>query len=435
MKITDLYALFEKYPKVSTDTRNIQDNSIFFALKGANFNGNKFAKQALENGARFAVIDEAQNLKDERFILVDDVLKTLQNLANHHRNQFDIPVLGITGTNGKTTTKELLNEVLSQKYNVLATAGNFNNHIGVPLTLLKLKPEHDLAIIEMGANHPGEIYELCQISEPNYGFVTNVGMAHLEGFGSFQNIIETKSGLYRFVEENKGVNFMLEENHELINVSSNKAFEFFSINNKTSKFYGTVIPSELLVHFNLKRCDNEDIDNFIIKTKLVGSYNQSNILASIAIGSYFNVSLEQIKKALESYTPSNNRSQITETNRNKLVLDAYNANPTSVLGALENFKSLQGINRVVILGDMFELGEFTQERHQEIVDYLVEAKFEKVFLLGKAYSNTESDLISIIKYQTLDDFIRTDELPNIKGATVLLKGSRGMGLEQLVKYL
>ncbi len=434
MEIENLYHLYKKHPHIVTDTRKIVPNSIFFALKGANFNGNLFAEKALEMGAEYAVVDEqTEPLKSSNKVIIsNNVLSTLQELANYHRKQLDIPIIGITGTNGKTTTKELLNTVLSSQYQTLATQGNFNNHIGVPLTLLSIQEHHELAIVEMGANHPGEIAELCRIAEPSMGIVTNVGLAHLEGFLSFENIVDTKSALYEWVEKSGGKNFLLSENKELKQHLSDYQFIEYSTSDTSKDFYGKSLDTDNQLIFNLLKV-NGVATNVQISTQLIGAYNASNILAAITIGSFFKVPLEDMVNAIENYHPSNNRSQIKKTERNTLILDAYNANPSSVKEALKNFNTNLSKEKTVVLGDMFELGAFEKEKHQEIVDLLIDLKFSNVFLIGKAFCNTQNHPFKTFETSSEKNLISL--LKEIKNQTVLLKGSRGMQLESLLEYL
>ena len=435
MTIKELYKLFIQFDTVVTDTRAIVPNSLFFALKGDSFNGNLFAKEALNKGAKYAIVDENIDSLDSRLILVNNVLETLQNLANYHRRQLNIPVIGITGTNGKTTTKELIFTTLLQKYNAIATEGNLNNHIGVPLTLLKIKKQHEIAIVEMGANHLGEIAELCKIAEPNYGIITNVGKAHLEGFLSFENIIDTKLDLYRFVESVKGINFILKENSEFNDFIEKPNFINYSYKDSTANNYGKGEINDSFLKFTLEKIDDVNINKISINTKIVGLYNQSNLLAAITIGNYFKVPLDKIKLALENYTPSNNRSQLIETTRNKLILDAYNANPTSVKNALENFKEIGHPKKKIILADMLELGNFSSEEHQKITEQVIDTNIEAI-LIGPEFSKTKLKNKKIIKkYALAQELIDSGSLNNIKDSLILIKGSRGMKLEKLTKYL
>ena len=435
MLIKDIYELYKSHSAIVTDTRKIVNNSIFFALKGGNFNGNLFAKEALKKGANYAIVDEDISEDSKRIIKVKNVLETLQELAKHHRETLNIPVIGITGTNGKTTNKELLNTVLASKYKVLATKGNLNNHIGVPLTILEIDQSYEIAIIEMGANHLGEISDLCDISQPTIGLVTNTGIAHLEGFGSYENIIKTKAALYEYVTKHNGINFSLKENTDILTYLSNKDnFKFFSCKDIKTNTFGYGKNNGTQLDFIIKRLENKKISDEIISTKLVGIYNETNILTAITIGDYFKIDLISIKKTLENYQPTNNRSQLQNTNRNTLILDAYNANPSSVPNAIRNISESQHSNKIIILGDMFELGEFSKEKHTEIVELLEKESFNRVILIGNAYYNCKQNK-RFENYRTLKDFIEFGELRNINKALILIKGSRGMQMEELVKYL
>lgn len=363
--------------KVTTDSRNCPAGSMFIALKGATFNGNAFAAQALKQGCRYAVIDEPE-YAGEGTILVEDCLKTLQQLANYHRRQLHLPVIGITGTNGKTTTKELISTVLSRKFNTLYTEGNLNNHIGVPLTLLRLNPQHEMAVVEMGASHPGDIKELVDIAEPDYGIITNVGRAHLQGFGSFEGVIRTKGELYDFLRAKGGATiFIQNENPYLNGIAGGLTCVRYG---QTPGLYvsGELISCSPFLSF---RWAAGGISHEVA-THLIGSYNLDNMLAAVAIGRYFGVPDEDISDALASYLPHNNRSQLKETADNKLIVDAYNANPTSMMAALKNFRLIEAPHKMVILGDMKELGTVSHEEHQKVVDYLNECGFERVVLVG-----------------------------------------------------
>ena len=356
MKIIELYTLFKLYPKIITDSRCVENNSIFFALKGENFDGNKFAIKALESGAKYAVIDNAKFKLNDNFILVDNVLKCLQQLASFHREQFVIPLIGITGTNGKTTTKELIHTVLKRKFKTHATKGNFNNHIGVPLTLLEMPLNTEIAIIEMGANHQGEIKELCEIAKPNYGLITNIGKAHLEGFGGFEGVVKAKNELYNFIR-NYGRAFLNSDNKLLSELAENL----------NSIKYGTKQDSDCFAEIlEINPYVKLRWNNIDIQSNLIGKYNFENILAAICIGNFFNVAHSNIKSAVENYIPQNNRSQIVQTKTNKILLDAYNANPTSMSLAIESFELLKSKTKVVILGDMLELGDESIFEHKEI---------------------------------------------------------------------
>jgi len=430
MKIEEIYQLYLKYPKVVTDSREKIKDSIFFALKGENFNGNKFAHLALENGCKYAIIDEEEYKTDERFILVDNVLSFLQKIANFHRKQLSIPVIGITGTNGKTTTKELLHAVLSQKYNTSATKGNLNNHIGVPLTLLSITSEVEIAIVEMGANHIGEIAELCAIAEPNLGLITNVGMAHLEGFGSFEGIKKTKKELYDFLSNNDGLAFINADNKSLVEmINTQKQISYFSEDKGSANVRFLQAAPFLVIELQAPQKGK-----LYVKTKLFGAYNYENVLAAISVGRYFNVDDLQIKKALESYEPSNNRSQIKRTDNNVLFLDMYNANPTSMKAAISSFSDLKSKTKVLILGDMRELGDNAEKEHENILSQIKESNLEKVLLVGACFNqlNVENKFLSFETVQELNIYIESNSLMN---KYILIKGSRGEKLELCIPNL
>ena len=415
MKITALYKLYSEHFLVDTDTRSIRKNTIFFALKGDNFNGNTFAEKALELGAIFAIVDEEKYKLNKNIILVDNVLETLQKLANYHRKQFSFPIIGLTGSNGKTTTKELINAVLSTKYNTSATKGNLNNHIGVPLTLLSMSPNQEIGIVEMGANHQKEIEFLCSICEPDFGYITNFGKAHLEGFGGIEGVIKGKSELYSFLEQNNKVAFVNPEDEIQIKNTKHIKTKYFNTNN---------------LHFiNVTPFVNLSYKKTIVKSNLIGAYNYTNIAAAITIGEYFKVSKEAIKRAIENYTPKNNRSQIIETKTNKIILDAYNANPSSIKVALENFASLPNNNKVIILGDMFELGENSLIEHQAIVDLSNALKFKNQYFVGENFHQTKTKKHQFKTFEELEDFIKKNPLEN---QSILIKGSRGMRLERIL---
>ena len=417
MKITDLYKLYSQHYLVDTDTRTIRPNTIFFALKGDNFNGNKFASKALKTGATFAIIDEEKYKTEENTILVDDVLSTLQQLANFHRTQLGIPIIGLTGSNGKTTTKELINVVLSKKMKVTATKGNLNNQIGVPLTLLSMTPKTEIGIVEMGANHQKEIELLCSICEPDFGYITNFGKAHLEGFGGFEGVVKGKSELYTYLKNNNKPAFINPEDKIQIEKSVNlKAINFI----KDLE----LIEVNPFVKFSFK--GNK------IQSNLIGKYNYTNIAAACTIGEYFKVSEAKIKEAIENYFPTNNRSQIIEKIDNKIILDAYNANPSSMKVALENFHSLKDKNKTVILGDMFELGNDSLKEHQSIVDLATSLDFTHIYFVGQHFYKTNSELRIFKDYDDLNSFIKNNPL---KLQSILIKGSRGMRLERLLETI
>jgi UDP-N-acetylmuramoyl-tripeptide--D-alanyl-D-alanine ligase len=418
MNITALYQLYTKHFLVDTDTRNIREYTLFFALKGENFNGNEFAEKALDLGASFAIVDDKNYQTQENIILVDDVLETLQKLANYHRKQLTIPVIGLTGSNGKTTTKELINVVLSKKYNCLATKGNLNNHIGVPLTLLSIKPEHEIAIIEMGANHQKEIEFLCTICEPDFGYITNFGKAHLEGFGGIEGVIKGKSELYTFLEKNNKTVF--------INPADTIQVE------KTKHIRTIAIHSDEIRFLEVNPFVKIDYKNTTIQSNLIGNYNYTNIAIAITIGEYFKVSNADMKEAIESYTPKNNRSQIIENKTNKIILDAYNANPSSMKVALENFASLIHNKKVIILGDMFELGKDSQKEHQEIVNLANSLGFQNQYFVGEHFYQTKTDSQQFRTFDDFESYIKKNPLEN---QYILIKGSRGMRLERILDSL
>lgn len=413
--------------KVTTDSRNCPEGSMFIALKGETFNGNAFAAQALKQGCRYAVIDESE-YAGEGTILVDNCLQALQQLANYHRRQLKTPVIGITGTNGKTTTKELISTVLSRKFNTLYTEGNFNNHIGVPLTLLRLTKEHEMAVVEMGANHPGEIKTLVHIAEPDYGIITNVGKAHLQGFGSFEGVIRTKGELYDFLRAKGGATiFIQNENPYLNGIAEGLTCVRYG---QTAGLYvsGELISCSPFLSF---RWTAEEVSHEV-NTHLIGSYNLNNMLAAAAIGRYFGVSDDDISSALASYLPHNNRSQLKETADNKLIVDAYNANPTSMMAALKNFRQVEAPHKMVILGDMKELGEASQEEHQKVVDYLKECGFDRVVLVGPEFAAATH---SYQTFQHVDEVLADIRIHKPQGYYILIKGSNSMKLSQLPEYL
>jgi len=433
--VADLYSYYIKNPVVCTDTRDIKEGSIFFALKGDNFNANQFAEQALDSGCSLVVIDEANYQKDDRYFLVDDVLTTLQALANYHRKQLSIPIISITGTNGKTTSKELLNAVLSQKYKVLATKGNLNNHIGVPLTLLNITSQHEIAIIEMGANHQGEIAQLCAIAEPDFGMITNIGKAHLEGFGGYEGVVKAKSELYHFIKQKKGKLFVNNDNKLLLQLSEGIDKISFGTS-ETVDFTGKFIESNPFVKLKCKaKNDIQAIDEKpIITTQLIGNYNFENILAAACIGHFFDVSEEQIINGLENYIPSNNRSQVFQTQSNLLLLDAYNANPSSMSAAIENFAQMNQPNKMAILGDMLELGEDSAAEHTIIVDLLNKKNITNVLLVGPLFKEAAKS-IKAKTFSDSDEVITYLKEHPIKNNTILIKGSRGIKLEKVVEEL
>lgn len=425
MTTAQLYQHFKTCTSVGTDTRKIEKNSLFFALKGDHFNGNAFASQALDAGAKYCVIDEAEYATDDRCLLVENALETLQNLATFHRNQLNIPIIALTGSNGKTTTKELINAVLSTTYKTTATQGNLNNHIGVPLTLLSMTENTEIGIVEMGANHPKEIALLCTIAHPDYGLITNFGKAHLEGFGSIEGVIQAKSELYDYLMAHQKTIFINE--NDPIQVQQTLNYD------KIYKF-----GSGHLSHTKLKIIDTQpyvtlSYNNSEIKSQLTGTYNFNNISVAIAIGSYFKVSTTDIINAIEHYQPTNNRSQILKKDSNTIIMDAYNANPTSMMAALENFKQLHQEGKTIFLGDMFELGPTAASEHQFIVDYLEKNDLGRIYLIGKNFFKTEVKNENIQKFETFDDLKSNLQNHPIKNSFILIKGSRGMALERILE--
>ena len=429
MEISTLYNYFKECGKVTTDTRNCPENSMFIALKGETFNGNAFAKQALEKGCRYAVVDEPQYADAENILWVDDCLKTLQALAREHRRQMGTRIIGITGTNGKTTTKELIATVLRKRYNVLYTQGNLNNHIGVPLTLLNLTKEHELAVVEMGANHPGEIRTLVNIVEPDCGLITNVGKAHLEGFGSFEGVVKTKSELYDYLRSKENAFIFLDKDNEVLcQASAGLESIGYGMENDALYVSGKLHACAPFLAFEWKH----EGKNHDVQTHLIGSYNIKNALAAIAIGCRFGVPAEAICEALDNYIPSNNRSQLTETADNHLIVDAYNANPTSMRAALENFRLMEVPYKVAILGDMKELGEGSTEEHRQIVSLLTTCNFERVILVGAEFGKVNENFEHYPDVEAVKE-IFVQNKP--KDKFVLIKGSNSMKLAQLKDIL
>ena len=421
----NLYQLFLKHPVIATDSRNCTKGSIFFALQGEKFNGNDYIEQVLNEGAAYAVGDSDDLPDDDRIIRVDNVLQTLQQLANYHRKQVKATVIAITGTNGKTTTKELIATALSAKYKTLYTQGNLNNHIGVPLTLLQLRPEHEFAVIEMGANHPGEIRELCQIAEPDCGLITNVGKAHLEGFGSFEGVIQTKTELYDFLRAKGGSVFGNLDNPILKDFYQSLSMVYYGTSSDAF-IQGKIIKSSpLALEFNGKE----------LQTHLVGGYNLENVLAAICIASHFGVEDSLISSAIQDYVPQNNRSQDQKTEKNHLIIDAYNANPSSMKAALDNFISLHVSPKMVILGEMKELGIYSEEEHQKIIDLLLQCNLDKVILVGESFKNRlhiPAEWKVFLQTTDLFNYLADEQ---IKGHTILIKGSRANQLEETIAYL
>jgi len=422
----EIYQLFKANPKISTDSRKIEMGCIFFALKGDNFNGNKYVEAALGKGASYAIIDEPEYLFSNKTILVKNVLQTLKDLANLHRKKLGIPILAITGTNGKTTTKELTSAVLSQKYNVSFTEGNLNNHIGVPLTLLKMNVHTEFGVVEMGANHPGEIEELCIVADPDFGIITNIGKAHLEGFGSFEGVIKTKSELYKYIKSKNGTIFYNNDNPiltELVSEIENK----ISFGTENTSFTGELLSAPPFVHLkaNFKKCA------LYLNTNLTGDYNFENILAAACIGNYFEVDPLAIQKALKNYYPQNNRSQLINKNGLKIIMDAYNANPTSMQASIKSFMSNISNESYIILGDMLELGDYSRQEHIAILELVKNYPSTTVLTVGKNFYEIASgfNCSSFLNVELLCDFLQENP---IKQGDILIKGSRGIQLEKVL---
>ena len=453
MDIKKLYTLYQQHPCITTDSRDCPENSIFLALKGDSFNGNLFAIQALEKGCAYAIIDEPSVLEQtdlpddlrKRLILVDDCLQTFKDLAREHRKQFEIPMVGITGTNGKTTTKELIRAVLSECYQVMATEGNFNNDVGVPKTLFRLTEAHDIAVVEMGASHPGDIKTLVETAEPTCGLITNVGRAHLQGFGSFEGVCKTKGELYDFLlahdrplfvnRDNEFLMAMLNARRSQSGVPSPDVYYYGQSDSSDILIRGEVVSCAPFLKFRWREQDGDagyQSEWMEVQTHLIGAYNLDNMLAAITVGYVNNIPFERINHALTNYIPTNNRSQMTETERNHLIVDAYNANPTSMQAAIDNFRLMQVSPKMAIIGMMGELGDVSAEEHQHVVDLLNAARFDRVWLVGNAFEKTPSD------YRTFHD------VEEVKQALVreqphdyyiLIKGSNSNRLFQLPALL
>jgi UDP-N-acetylmuramoyl-tripeptide--D-alanyl-D-alanine ligase len=424
MIIEALHKHFIKSSGICTDTRSINNNCLFFALKGANFNGNTFANNALKKGAYKVIIDEKEFLNDHS-ILVHNVLETLQELATFHRDYLKIPIIALTGSNGKTTTKELINAVLSKKYKTVATKGNLNNHIGVPLTLLAMNSNTEIGIVEMGANHHKEIELLCEIAKPDYGYITNFGKAHLEGFGSLEGVIEAKTEMYRYLKSKKNTVFINFNDKEQWNHSEGIKRYTFGGEGQNCTIKLLDASNEVLLSYQ----------NTTIQSHLIGHYNYTNIAASIAIGEFFNVTAQNIKAAIELFIPANNRSQLIEKGTNSIILDAYNANPSSMMAALENFIQSQGNQKTVFLGDMFELGPDAEKEHQNIVSYLENNYKGTCYLVGENFNKTTVSFSTIYKFKTFEELKKSLVKTMITNQYVLIKGSRGMALERVLKYI
>lgn len=427
MKTEELYTLFKAGKGISTDTRKIESGTLFFAIKGDRFDGNKFAKDAIEKGAAYAVVDDPNLEKHPQYVFVQDTLEALQKLARHHRRQFDIPVLAITGSNGKTTTKEILGAILTQKYKAVVTEGNLNNHLGVPFTLLRLDETHEIAIVEMGANKPGDIKELAEIAEPTHGVITNIGAAHIEGFGSIEGVINTKKEMYDYLGTHKGTIFFNTDDSVLRQIIPRNAnLVGFGIDGILK---GMLTKQDPFVSFTWSTAEYDSPE---LNTNLVGQYNCTNFLLALCVGTYFEVEASVMNEAIVNYVPSNNRSQVTKTDRNTLIVDCYNANPTSMKAALESFNEMSDPSKLAILGDMLELGNISEEAHQEVVDYINEHKIPTI-LVGKLMGKTEhKETLQFDSWEALKAGINMDD---ISDNVILLKGSRGIRLEKLIPFL
>ena len=427
MKIEEIYQCYLQCTSVNTDTRKIENNSLFFALKGDNFDANTFAEEAINKGALFVIIDDKKYYTDKnKMILVTNSLQTLQELAKYHRQQLGLPIIALTGSNGKTTTKELIHVVLSKKYNTKATVGNLNNHIGVPLTLLSFNEDTDIGIVEMGANHQKEIEFLCSIAEPDFGYITNFGKAHLEGFGGIEGVIKGKSELYHYIEANKKAAFVNLDD-EIQNEKTAQITHYSFSNTKQSDVTINSVTANPMVtiHYNQTQ----------IQSHLIGLYNANNINAAITIGKYFNISDNDIKDAIENYIPTNNRSQLIEKNSNHIILDAYNANPSSMTAAITNLIQLESKGKIVILGDMFELGNESLSEHKKIIELLINEPKIETYFIGKDFYSNQLKANNIHFFDTYESFSDSFKTKKPTHKTILIKGSRGMSLERTLEIL
>lgn len=424
MQIEELYKLYLKHPSVQTDSRKLKPGDIFFALKGDNFNGNTFAKKAIDGGAAFAIIDEPEFEIPGKTILVENVLTTLQQLAKHHREQFTIPFISITGSNGKTTTKELVHAVLSSTYKTYTTEGNLNNHIGIPLTLLKIKEDAEIAVIEMGANHQREIAGYCEYAQPTYGIITNCGKAHLEGFGGVEGVRKGKGELYDYIREHNGTLFLMKDYDYLLQMSSGIK-NIIQYGTSDADVEGAVFKNEPFLEVNIKK----GAAIRTIQTHLVGEYNLPNVLVAVTVGKHFGVADEEIKKAIENYTPSNSRSQLIEKGSNKIILDAYNANPSSMKLAIENFARLKAENKILVLGAMAELGEESLKEHRDIINLIQHHSWKAVLLVGGDFLKIEHPFTTFASATEAKEWLQQQ---NIEHSHILVKGSRSMQMEKVL---
>ena len=456
MEIKELYKLYQQHPCITTDSRNCPEGSIFLALKGASFNGNQFAIQALEKGCSYAIVDEDVTQPSanhtSHLIRVDDCLQTFKDLAREHRRQFDIPMVGITGTNGKTTTKELIRSVLAEEYSVMATEGNFNNDVGVPKTLFRLDDTADIAVVEMGASHPGDIKTLVETAEPTCGLITNVGRAHLQGFGSFEGVCKTKGELYDFLLSRDLPIFVNRDNEHLMKMVNGERLTVHG-HQPDIYYYGQSDNSDILIRGEVISCApflkfrwrEQDADAgytsewFTVQTQLIGAYNLDNMLAAIIVGYVNNIPFDKINHALENYKPTNNRSQMTETQTNHLIVDAYNANPTSMKAAIDNFRLMEVSPKMAILGKMGELGDVSEEEHQKVVTMLEEAGFDEVWLVGdefeKAVSNLSPLTFNLSVFHDVEEVKAAIAQKQPQHRYILIKGSNSVKLFQLPELL
>jgi UDP-N-acetylmuramoyl-tripeptide--D-alanyl-D-alanine ligase len=425
MTIEELYSIYQQYPSVQTDTRKLKKGDLFFALKGPSFNGNEFAQKAVDAGAGYAVIDDKNFSIPGKTLLVEDVLSALQQLALHHRKQFNIPFIGITGSNGKTTTKELIHAVLSTTYATYTTEGNLNNHIGVPLTILKIKDDAQMAVIEMGANHLKEIESYCRIAIPTHGLITNCGKAHLEGFGSEEGLRKGKGELFDHLRAHGGTAFIMKDYDYLVDMSRGIK-NIFTYGTTHADVTGSVLPGEFL---EVKVSDHSSGS---IRTQLVGAYNLPNVLAAIAVGRFFHVDEQKIKKALEKYSPTNSRSQLMQRGSNKIILDAYNANPSSMKAAIENFAKAPGDNKILALGAMAELGRDSIQEHESIISEIKKHYWKEVILVGGDFMKTEHPFKQFSTPADAGEWLKNEKIEN---AFLLVKGSRSMQMEKLLDYI
>ncbi|MDR2816902.1 MAG: UDP-N-acetylmuramoyl-tripeptide--D-alanyl-D-alanine ligase [Proteiniphilum sp.] len=432
METAALYNLFLQYPAVTTDSRICPKDSIFFALKGERFNGNLFAEKAIEAGCAYAVTDEEQERENNRIIRVEDVLKSLQELANYHRKKLKIPIIGVTGTNGKTTTKELIAVALSKEFKVAYTQGNLNNHIGVPLTLLSMNKSHEIGVVEMGASRPGDIKELCGIAEPNYGIITNVGKAHLEGFGNFETLVATKCELYDFIRKHRGKVFVNKESQILYERSESMNRILYGRNDPSLFASGTIANASPFLEFDWSFFDNA----YRVKTSLVGEFNFDNAIAAVAVCKFFGIDAERISAALEEYEPTNHRSQFKRTGKNDLIIDAYNANPTSMKASLEFFSSVpSSLPKMVILGEMKELGESSDEEHGKIIRFLNEQPYDEVWLVGSVFGRQAGANGAFRLFDDVEELIEALGKKPVSNHYILLKGSHSVHLEKAIDSL